>query len=69
MIYKTIYYYQRNLEKLTTALGEDLPDPTLIKSGWTNCVDDIPSINEKDLYNCLVLNTQRTFDNDQMKAN
>ena len=61
--------HQRNLEKLITPLGEDLPDPTLLKSEWTTNVNDIPSINEKDLYNYLVLNTQRTFDHEQMKAN
>jgi len=60
--------HNRSVHKLITPLGEELPDPILLKANWTSSVDEIPTIGEKDIYNYLVLNTQRTFDNQQMKA-
>ncbi|KAH3748206.1 hypothetical protein DPMN_182644 [Dreissena polymorpha] len=60
--------HHRNIDKFITPLGEELPDPMLLKANWTSSVDEIPIIGEKDIYNYLVLNTQRTFDNQQMKA-
>ena len=58
----------RRLERLITPFGEDLPEPTLLKTGWTNDVQQIPSFTTNDLYNYLVLNNRRTFDGNASQA-
>ena len=45
----------RREEKLTTPLGEKLPDPLSLASGWISDVVDIPDFSERDVYNYLVL--------------
>ena len=52
---------QRLSDKLVTPLGERLPDPVNVTS-WDSNVTSIPAVSDKDLYNFLVLNTNRTHD-------
>ncbi|KAL3862191.1 hypothetical protein ACJMK2_026410 [Sinanodonta woodiana] len=51
----------RELGKYTTPLGETLPKPDTLDD-WSDDVTKIPDFSERELYNCLVLNTSRTFD-------
>ncbi|XP_033744326.1 uncharacterized protein LOC117330213 [Pecten maximus] len=53
--------------KFVSPLGEILPHPSTLKN-WTDNVRQIPMFLEDALYNYLVLNRQRTFDNDPMGA-
>ena len=59
---------RRNQEKLVTPLGEHLPDPTTLLCGWSNNITNFPKISDRDIYNYLVLNNQRTFDGKPTKA-
>ena len=58
----------RNEQKFTTSLGEKLPEPWTIKTGWTSDSEKFPPVQESDLYNYLVLNRRRTFDSKSVKA-
>ncbi|XP_033745803.1 uncharacterized protein LOC117331294 [Pecten maximus] len=53
--------------KFVSPLGEILPHPSTLKN-WTDNVRQIPVFLEDALYNYLVLNRQRTFDNAPMGA-
>lgn len=59
---------RRNLDKLRTPFGERLPSADALKSGWSSDIQLIPSITKEDLYNYLVLNDSRTFDNKPVNA-
>lgn len=58
----------RNLQKFVTPLGEDIPNPEVLKSNWSADILKIPEFRTGDLYNYLVLNNQRTFDAASIKA-
>ncbi|XP_041376830.1 uncharacterized protein LOC121389299 [Gigantopelta aegis] len=58
----------REVTKFKTPLGEILPDPSRLPN-WLDSLNDVPNFTDKDLYNYLVLNCQRTFDHDYLKAN
>ena len=59
---------ERHLERLISPLGENLPDPILLKSGWTEDMSQIPDFSNSDLYNYLVLSKRRTLDGKANKA-
>ncbi|XP_052777282.1 uncharacterized protein LOC128214699 [Mya arenaria] len=55
-------------ELFTTPLAEKLPEPGSLKGCWEDDVLKIPFFRTQDLYNYLVLNRSRTFDNQNMNA-
>ncbi|XP_052799423.1 uncharacterized protein LOC128231042 [Mya arenaria] len=59
---------ERQEELFTTPLGEKLPEPGSLKGCWEDDVLKIPFFRTQDLYNYLVLNRSRTFDNQNMNA-
>jgi len=58
---------QRLIKKLVSPLGEKLPDPTSV-TVWDKDVNLIPAVSDNDLYNFLVLNSNRTHDARQSGA-
>ncbi len=61
------YEKRRRIGMFTTPSGETLPHPSSLRF-WTDSIEEIPCINEKDVYNYLVMNKQCTHDQDFMKA-
>ncbi|WAR26730.1 hypothetical protein MAR_012434, partial [Mya arenaria] len=59
---------ERQEELFTTPLGEKMPEPGSLKGCWEDDVLKIPFFRTQDLYNYLVLNRSRTFDNQNMNA-
>jgi len=52
---------ERSRDRLVTPLGEKLPEVKTL-SGWKDDITLIPDFTNCDLYNYLVLNSQRTHD-------
>ncbi|KAH3805139.1 hypothetical protein DPMN_133436 [Dreissena polymorpha] len=59
---------ERARNRLLTPLGYKLPEVKSIASGWSSDVNLIPYFSDIDLYNYLVLNNQRTFDDKPIGA-
>lgn len=59
---------RRSVDLHVTPLGEDLPDVKTLKTGWNKDPNVLPPFTESDLYNYLVLNDTRTFDNKPINA-
>ena len=60
---------QRRVERFVTPLGEKLPDPKTLKTGWTSDLKVIPNFQYSELYNYMVLSKKRCIDNESNQAN
>jgi hypothetical protein len=58
---------QRQREKLTTPLGENIPDPNSL-SGWTDSLLSLPDFFERDVYNYMVLRRKAKRHDDRSKV-
>ena len=58
---------QQNFRRFMSPLGEKLPNPATLISGWAT-TDKIPMFKYNELYNYLVLSKQRTLDLEENNA-
>ena len=55
-------------EKVVTPLGENLPIPSDLKTGWMSDCQQFPDLTDRELYNYLVLSKHRTVDTNPQGA-